>query len=76
MAAGYVADGIRHGKYAEAECQSNPQEPDTENWKSRSQHGASAASEDQPERAETLGERPFLQRHRTSICPESAIHYA
>src|SRR4051812_33235019 len=67
MAAGYVANGIGHGKHGETECQTNTQKPDTENRKCRSEHGASAASEDQPERAETLGERPFLQRHRTSL---------
>jgi hypothetical protein len=58
-----VPDGERHGQDRKAKSQRYTQEANTDYWKCCGQHGAAAASQDQPERAEELGEQPFRQWH-------------
>ena len=61
VAAGDVADGVGHGQHGEAEGERDADEADAEvrgppRQEARREHGAAAAAEDEPERADELGD--------------------
>jgi hypothetical protein len=69
MAAGDVTEGIGltegigHGQHGEAERQRDAEKADADLRKGRREHGASAAAEDQPERAQELGPQALMDFH-------------
>jgi len=65
MTAGNVADGIGHGQDGEPKSQGHAQEADTEAGKGCCEHGASAAAEDKPKRADELGRTTSGKRNRS-----------
>ncbi len=62
VAARDVADGVGHRQHGQAEGQGHAEEADPDLGESRGEHGAAAAAEHQPERADCLG-HVFLRVH-------------
>jgi len=54
MAPGDVPDGERHRQDGETEREGHPEQADTDLGKRRREHGAAAATENEPEGAEEL----------------------
>jgi hypothetical protein len=65
VAAGNSADGKGQGQDGQSECESNADKSDTELRKTRSQHGAAAASKYQPKGSEEF--RSEFPRHRSLL---------
>ena len=68
--------GVGHGHHREAEGQRHAGKADAELGKGRGQHGAAAAAQDEPGRAEELGIEPvghWLQIPPIGCCPLSSI---
>src|SRR5262249_41307551 len=57
MASGNMADGVGHGQHRQAESQGYAEQPDSHLRERCRDHGASTATEGQPERAYRLGRK-------------------
>ena len=63
MAAGDVADGVRHREQGETERERHAEQPDPDVRERGCEHRAPASAEDQPEGSEQLRRSALVQRH-------------
>ncbi|MNN21232.1 hypothetical protein D3C81_1345440 [compost metagenome] len=80
MAARNVADGVSHGQHRQAKGQRHAGKADAKAGEGRSQHGAAATAQYQPERAEKFGAILFhdysftLSKKRTQGTTSQTAH--
>ena len=63
MASGDRADGVGHRQHGEAKRERDAHETYSQAWKRRCQHGAPAASKDQPKCSKELSSCTLCNRH-------------